>query len=59
MKVISWFFSNSQLIRKVIEDEINVDNGTSEESTLDETDEMECESDQLMEEVRFFKSVLR
>ena len=56
MKVITWFHSNSELIARVIKEEVNV----SEESSEDESDEDEDEygaNKEQNEQVIYFTSI--
>ena len=58
MKVIVWFYSNSELIDQVIGDEYNVrdeDNESSEESSEEESGE--SNDDEQVEQVRFLRFI--
>jgi hypothetical protein len=67
MKVIVWFYSNSELIDQVIGDEYNVrdeDNESSEESSEEESSEEsseeesgESDDDEQVEQVRFLRFI--
>ena len=59
MKVIMWFYSNSELIQLVMEDDANAsddeDSDSSEEPSEDESAEEDIQETEQVEQVRLLK----